>query len=356
MKKFRPVPVVIDGNLILNAISSSILGTMDPEDFLYNYDNSKSEMYKGRGMLIKTFFNYIFGTIKDISATKKYSPTTICVVWDKKFEGKYKKTEILDSLNDGSTYKSDRKNITKEDLEDESLSDKDLKILKSKYYIGQEFLQARVYIQRSLPKIGIPSAQYPGWEADDIDYLWGLETNFRSGLHIHVSGDSDWQFHLTKNDIHWQVNRNKLYIKTVKTVREKFSIPENLTLMEWAARNFSALGSHNNLLRTVDPSIKRFTKKYKDKLFSEEENIDSIKYKARYLAQKKTFYIESFKDADKIISLYDQYLPIITQVPDNSSFNKIMDVVGIKGKDRISMEKRYENMFKTLSDNTIKQL
>jgi hypothetical protein len=350
----KPNPVIVDGNLQLNSLSSAILGTMEPKDIIYGSKNT-NVMYRGRGIIIKSFINILFKTVRDLSK-KGYDPTHLAVVWDKKFKGKYSKTLILDALNDGSTYKSDRTFVTREDLKDESLSKEERLKLESKIIISEEFLEARKFLQTKLNEYGIVSYSLAGWEADDIDYIWGLETNKLGGNHIHCSGDSDWKFHLTGNDILWQTVRGKLYIRTKETVRENNKIPDNLGLMEWKSISTSALGSHNNLLRTVDPSIKRFTKKYKDLLFSGDTSmIGKGPLMDRYQAQLKTFNIEEFEGVDTVRSMYKDMLNVAPN-SDEAEFLKLLLEIGVSGRDQQNMRSSYSALKSTLLDSKFKQL
>lgn len=348
---FKPNPVVIDGNLQLNSISAAILGSMEPNDIIFNSKNS-NVMYRGRGIVVKTFINVIFKTIKDM-VSKGYNPTHVCIVWDEKLNGKYSKTKILDALQDGSTYKSDRTFVTEEDLKDPTLSEEEKIKIKSKILISKEFLEARTLIKNKLSKYGIKSYSIPGWEADDIDYIWGLETNKLGGQHLHCSADSDWQFHLTNNDILWQLVRGKLYIRTVESVIEKNKIPEGMELMEWASIEAAALGSHNNLLRTVDPSIKRFTKKYRDKLFSGDTSM--ISDKKRYDAQKETFDITNFSGVDTVKALYKTML---SNKPnsDETEFLEFLIELGVSDKDKYVMKSNYSNLKSYLLNSKLKQV
>jgi hypothetical protein len=348
---FKPNPIIIDGNLQLNAVSSAILGTMEPSDIIFNSKNP-DPMFRGRGMVVKTFINATFRTVKDIKK-KGYNPTHVAIVWDKKLNGKYSKTLILDKLKDGSTYKSDRTFVTEKDLENPDLTSQERLKLQSRILLDTEFFEARKIIQEKLPKYGINSYSLPGWEADDIDYIWGLETNKRKGLHIHCSGDSDWQFHLTNNDIQWQLNRGKITVKTVKDVREKNKIPASMGLMEWASIESAALGTHNNLLRTVDPSIKRFTKKYRDKLFSGDTSM--IGDMARYNAQKNTFDIQSFPGVSSVRSMYDEMLKIKPD-SDASEFSQFLKEIKVGDRDKHVIKNNYEEIKSILLDSTLKQL
>jgi len=348
---FKPNPIVIDGNLQLNSISAAVLGTMEPEDIIFNSKNS-NEMYRGRGIVVKTFINALFRTVKDMS-NKGYDPTHISIVWDKKLNGKYSKTHILDKLGDGSTYKSDRTFVTEEDLKDPNLSKEEKLKLEAELIISKEFLAAREFLQSRLGKYGIKSYSLPGWEADDIDYIWGLETNKLGGTHLHVSGDSDWQFHLTNKDILWQLVRGKLYIRTVDSVKEKNKIPEGMDLMTWASIENAALGSHNNLLRTVDPSIKRFTKKYRDKLFSGDTSM--ISDMKRYQAQLKTFEIESFSGVDNVRSLYKEMLTVLPN-SDEAEFLELLIELGINDRDKHIIKSNYSNMKTQLLNSRLKQI
>lgn len=337
----KPTPVIIDGNLFLNSISSAILGSLPDEDIIFQSTNDKP-MSRGRGMLIKTFIQVFFSTIESIKK-KGYKVTHTAIVWDRKLNGKYYKTQILDKLNDGSSYKSDRTFVTAKDLEDPTLTEEQIKVIKAELCRSTEFLEARKFIQDNLSAYGIPNVSLPGWEADDLDYVWGLETNKLEGIHIHCSGDSDWQFHLTsKNDIHYQpVRGGKVYIKTEETVREKFNIPDDYTLMEWASIEFSALGSHNNLLRTVDPSIKRFTKKYRKKLY-EDKDFSMIGDMDRFEAQRKVFDVSSFPGLDTVKALYKDVLNT-SPTASEADFSSFLSKVGINAKDKAILRNKYSS-------------
>ena len=350
----KPIPVVVDGNLYLNALSASLLGTMDPKDLIYQ--NTKPDvMLRGRGMVIKSFIVTFFKTIEDIRK-KGYDVTNVCIVWDRKLKGKYKKTLLLDALNDGQTYKSDRKFASEEDLNNPDLTDTELKVLRAKLIQNTEFLEARKFLQEELPKYGIPNISSPGWEADDLDYIWGLETNKLGGTHIHCSGDSDWQYHLTNDDILWQPSRGgKVYVKDVESVREKKKIPEGYGLMEWAAIEYATLGSHNNLLRTVKPEIKRFTKKWRDKLYVDKDYSAVIGDMPRFTAQKKTFDILSFTGVDNIKELYKEMLSM-NPTSDPTEFLSLLNKVGVNSRDKSILKNKYSAYKSALLNSRLKQL
>ena len=349
----KPIPIIFDGNLFLNSISSAILGNLDDKDVIFQSKNT-DPMKRGRGMLIKTFIQTYFSTIEAVRK-KGYSITHSAIVWDRKLEGKYYKTSILDKLNDGSTYKSDRKFVSEDDLDDESLTDDERKVIEASLCRSTEFLKARRFLQDNLPTYGIPNVSLPGWEADDLDYVWGLETNKREGLHIHCSGDSDWQFHLTNNDVHYQPGRGgKVYVKTESTVREKFNILDEYGLMEWASIEFSALGSHNNLLRTIDPSIKRFTKKYRKKMY-EDKDFSMIGDLSRFNAQKQVFDILSFPGLDTVKALYEEVLKV-TPSSDESKFSNFLLKVGINSKDKAILRNKYSSYKSAILNSKLNQL
>lgn len=344
----------MDGNIFLNSISSAILGNLPDKDILFQSKDS-NPFNRGRGMLIKTFLQVFFSTLEDIRK-RGNKVTHSAIVWDRKLEGKYYKTSILDELDDGSTYKSDRKFTSIQDLDNPDLTEEEVRTIKAELCRNTEFLEARTYLMDNLPIYGIPNMSLPGWEADDLDYVWGLETNKLGGTHIHCSGDSDWQFHITSDkDIHYQpVRGGKIYIKTLESVKEKFSIPDEYSLMEWASIEFSALGSHNNLLRTIDPSIKKFTKKYRKKLF-EDRDYSMIGDMDRFEAQKKVFDILSFPGLNTVENMYTQVLDFKPQVPEYE-FSNFLSTIGINPKDKYILKTKYSNYKSSMLVSKLEQL
>lgn len=347
----KPVPIVIDGNLYLNSISSAIFGTMSSGDIVFN-SKQEDPMFRGRGMILKTFLTTILKTVVDCSK-KGYSPTHISIVWDRKLNGKYKKTLILDALNDGHSYKSDRSFVTKEDLLNENLTDKERESLEAKMVLNKEFLESRNFIQDNFHRVGLYSYSLPGWEADDIDYVWGLETTKLGGLQIHCSADSDWQYHLSGKDILWQLIRGKTTIKTESIVRDDKEIPKGMSLLEYIAIINSALGSHNNLLRTVDPSIKRFTKKYRNLLLNGDDSM--ISNKTRYLAQKKTFDILSFSGVNSVQDLFSKMLNNFPN-SDSSELSKLIKELKINDSDSRSIINSYDSVKSVLLNSRLSQI
>lgn len=347
----KPNLIVADGNIFLNASMQAILGNMQDRDIIHN-GNHENPMYRGRGIILKTFLNTIFSNVKQMNK-KGYEPTHIAIVWDKRIKGKYFKSEIIDQLEDGDSYKGDRKYVSVEDLDNPDLTQKDREKIQAELIKNTERYAAKSFIETEFPKIGIHSYHLAGWEADDLDLVWAMETEKRGGMQIHYSGDSDWSLQLREKDIHWQVNRSKLYLKTVADVRTKFSIPDHLSLLEWAELNYSAFGSHNFLKRTFDPSVKRVTKKYKEKLFS--GDLSDIVDRERFDVQRKCFDVKNFPNLDKAIEMYDEV--ISKGIPnDPNAFKSLLDLMSIGDRDKHSMYNNYNAFAKILLDSKLNQI
>lgn len=340
-------PVTLDGNLLLNELTRSILYNIDPSIILFNKDHTEP-MYRGRGIIIKSFINSIMNTIHWMDK-EGLSPTHLAILWDKKDKGEYIKGHLINALNDGVGYKGDRSITTDSDVREESDLDTKLK-LEARLVCNNEFLEARKYLIDTLPTLGIFNFQFPGWEADDITYVWGLETECRNGKHIHSSGDSDWSTLLSKNSIHWQVNRGVLKKYTYDDVRSRMQVPEDMELLEYAEILGSALGTHNYIRRTLDPSIKRVTKKYKQKLL--ERDFSDITDVDRFEVQRSTFRIKEFPNIDRIRSAYDDMIQF-REVNSRVNFKKVMSEVQVAESDAFRLSNRFNSLEDTLTRNKV---
>lgn len=344
-------PVIIDGNLFLNTFTSAILGNMQDRDIIHN-SKHENPMYRGRGLVIKSFLVMLFSNAKQM-AKKGYNPTQFSIVWDKRISGKYHKSNIIDVLEDGKGYKGDRKYLTAEDLLDETLTDKERDAIEAELIRTTERYEARNFIENELPKFGIASYFLAGWEADDLDYIWAKETEKLGGRQIHYSGDSDWGFHLRPNDIFWQVNRAKLHLKTYDDMLLKYSVPEGISLWKWAELQFSAFGSHNFLKRTFDPSVKRVTKKYKDKFFS--GDLSDITDIERFDVQRKCFQIDEFPGVEDAIEMYKKVISHkATAAPEE--FNSLLLDLGLGDASKASMNNSYKTFLKIILDSKLNQI
>lgn len=360
----KPNPVVIDGNIFLMAHSSAILGAMKPKDIIHN-STHENIMYRGRGIIIKSFMSMIFKNVEDMFK-KGYNPTSICIVWDKRLNGKYHKSTIIDKLESDSGYKGDRTYLTESDLneleskyenatnpEEEAKYEEEILSAKKSLIIDRERYHAREFIKANLPKFGISSISLAGWEADDLDYIFALETDKRGGTQIHYSGDSDWAFNLRGDDVFWQVNRGFLYKKDSNDIRKKYDIPEGLSLQDWAEINFSARGSHNFLRSTIDPSIKKITKKIKAELFSGDfSKIHDVK---RFEIQRECFKIESFPDVDKVVELYKKCMSLDITVP-IEEFKSLLNELSMKDDQKFFMNKNYVDLISKVRISILSQI
>lgn len=344
-------PVVIDGNLFLNTFNSAILGNMPDRDVIHN-GSHEFPMYRGRGLVIKSFITFIFAHAKQM-AKKGFDPTHFSIVWDKRNNGKYHKSTIIDTLGDGDSYKGDRTYVTIEDLQNPELSRDEREKIEAEVIRSNERFAARNFLESELPKYGIPSYSLSGWEADDLDFIWAKETELSGGRHIHCSGDSDWGLHLRPNDQFWQVNRAKLHLKSYEDVRKKHAVPEGMDLWYWAELQYSAFGSHNFLKRTFNPEVKRVTKKYKDKFFS--GDFSDITDVERFEVQRKCFQIEDFPDVEKAKELYhDMISHKATAAPDD--FRDLLDELKVGDAVKASMLNSYKTFLKIILDSKINQI
>lgn len=357
-------PVSIDGNLFLMAHSSAILGNMSARDIIHN-STHENPMYRGRGIIIKSMLAMIFKNIKDMFDSG-LTPTSVFLLWDKRDNGKYHKSNIIDTLDSDKGYKGDRDYITEEDilateselkleLSADQKRNLETKLLdqKKSFIIGQERHIARQYIIDNFGKFGIPSFSYMGYEADDLDLIFALETEKSNGCHIHYSGDSDWSFNLRPNDVFWQVNRSKLYRKSSEDVRKKFNIRADLELLEWAELFYSAKGSHNFLQRTLDPSIKRITVSHLNKLF--DRDFSDISDMERFNVQRKCFKLQDFPNYDKVTELYTKAskFEVSASVED---FKNMLDDLSISDDVKFFMNKNYQEFLSKIRNSTLNQL
>lgn len=357
-------PVVIDGNIFLMAHSSAILGNMTAKDVIHN---SKHEevMYRGRGILIKSMLAMIFKNVKDM-VVGGLSPTSVCIVWDQRQNGNYHKSNLINTLGTTEGYKGDRSYITESDInlldsEIENCEDPTVlkELVKSKlemeksFIINSERYQAREYLKKMLPQFGIPSFSVSGYEADDLDTIFAEETEKLGGYQIHYSGDSDWSFNLREKDIFWQVNRSKLYRKSVTDVKKKFGIREDLSLMEWAELFYSAKGSHNFLQRTLDPSIKRVTKDIMNKIF--DKDFSDITDLNRFEVQRKCFRLNEFPEIDKVRALHKEILPFKVTAEFND-FKAMLDELKMGDDQKFFMSRNYEEFISSIRKSVMDQL
>lgn len=360
----KPSPVVIDGNIFLMAHSSAILGNMKPKDIIHN-STHENIMYRGRGILIKSMIAMILKNVDDMFK-QGYSPTSICMVWDQKKDGKYHKSNIIDTLGTEEGYKGDRGYITHQDLIDlatkvenatnakeEQEFEEELLSAKKSFVINSERFHAREFLKANLPKFGIPSFSKAGWEADDLDYVFAQETLLRDGLHIHYSGDSDWAFNLRNKDIFWQVNRGFLYKKDVNDIRKKYGIPEDMALQDWAELNFSTRGSHNFLRSTLDPKIKRVTKVIMKEIFEGDyKNITDIK---RFEAQRECFKIEKFPGFDEVKELYNDIVKFDVE-GSIEDFKAMLTEISMGDDQKFFMTRNYTDISAKIRNSILSQL
>jgi 5'-3' exonuclease len=358
-------PVVIDGNIFLMAHSSAILGNMEAKDVIYNAQK-EDVMYRGRGILIKSMLAMIFKNITDMKKGG-LAPTSVCLVWDQRKDGKYHKSNIIDTLESEKGYKGDRGNyVTMDDIKVMSeeidacqdpatlsgLMKNKLEAHKS-LIINEERFHAREFLMKELSKFGIPSFSYPGYEADDLDAIFAEETEKLGGYQIHYSGDSDWSFHLREKDVFWQVNRAKLYRKDVADVRKKFGIREGLPLMEWAELFYSAKGSHNFLQRTLDPSIKRVTKNILDKVL--DKDFSDITDLNRFEVQRKCFRLGDFPEAENVRKMHKQILPF-SNTGTSQDFKTLLDDLKMGDDQKFFMGRNYDDFVSTITNSIMNQI
>jgi hypothetical protein len=345
------------------AHSGAILGNMSAKDIIHN-GKHEEVMYRGRGILIKSMIAMILKNVKDM-IKEGYSPTSVSLVWDQRKNGKYHKSDIIDALETNEGYKGDRSYLTQEDI---IALDKKIEICEDpkelselvnsrndvakSVIINEERKHARDFLREHLPKFGIPSFSWQGYEADDLDAIFAEETEKLGGYQIHYSGDSDWSFNLREKDVFWQVNRSKLYLKDANKIREKFGIPEGMSLMEWAELNYSARGSHNFLRRTIDPNIKRLTKaimaKIYDKDFSDISDLD------RFEAQRKCFRLGDFPEIDKVRDLHKQILPFKVSGSLNE-FKDMLDDLKMGDDQKFFMARNYEEFTSSIRKSLMDQ-
>lgn len=357
------VPIVADGNIFLMSTAAAILGNMEAKDIIHN-STHENIMYRGRGIIIKSILEMIFKNTKDMQKGG-LKPTSFTFVWDERIDGKYHKSNIIDTLNDEKSYKGDREYVTEDAIlavdkliedatkeEKEELIKKKLEMQKS-LIINHERHQARKFLQNHLPKFGIPSYSIGGWEADDLDLMFAIETEKLGGYQIHYSGDSDWSFHLREKDVFWQVNRSKLYRKDTAEVKKKFGIREDLSLMKWAELFYSAKGSHNFLQRTFDPSIKRVTAKHLDKLFS--GDFSDISDKDRFETQRKCFRLEEFPGVEKVRDLHKEVINFKITA-DVNEFKSLLDMLSMAEDRKFYMGRNYVEFVDTIRGNILEQI
>lgn len=126
-----------------------------------------------------------------------------------------------------------------------------------------------------------------------------------------------------------------------------------MDLMEWAEIQFSAFGSHNFLQRTFDKSVKRVTKKYKDKLFS--GDFSDIESMERFEVQRECFKIENFPGCEGVREMYNKMISHKpTATPDE--FKVTLDLLGLGDQSKASMNNSYKTFLKIILDSKLNQI
>lgn len=357
-------PVVIDGNIFLMSHAAAILGNMPAKDIIYN-STHENPMYRGRGIIIKSFLAMVLKSINDM-IKGGLAPTSVSIVWDERNKGKYHKSILIDTLESTEGYKGDRSYLTKDDLDKMTLElndcvDPDLILeLKKKrdeaeksIIINKERYIAREFIKDNLPKFGIPSFSLSGWEADDLDFIFAIETEKLGGYHIHCSGDSDWSFNLRERDVFWQINRSELYRKSYQDVKKKFGIRDDLDIIDWAEIFYSAKGNHNFLRKTLNPNIKRVTKAILDKVFSGDySDITDMK---RFEVQRKCFRVTEFPEVEKVRDLHKEIIRFNIAGSDQE-FKDMLDTLSMRDDQKFFMSKNYQDFTASIRKSILDQV
>lgn len=169
--------------------------------------------------------------------------------WDSNIKGYYI-THILKSK-----YKDDREWVTKDDAEKEGLTDEEKQAILDKSAMFDMQVKAKRWIIENLGKVGLPSIRYPGYECDQLIYVYAALLFNDNKKSVIASSDSDWSYIITPNCDHCKVGvRGKS--ATLITYNDFITseIPEDLlgkiSLYDWKSYYDSIEGSHNNMRRS----------------------------------------------------------------------------------------------------------
>lgn len=242
--------------------------------------------------LVKQFFWTIGKFIRD-----KFSTDKILLLWD---EPPYHKSKILPD------FKGSRIHHCQETLDNWDVENDPQGYLQEKedYRCHLIMQQAKYWIINNLSKLGFNSVIVPGFEADDLAYVfsnvWSENTlNDKSAI---CSADSDWMYWIgERTDF---LSFNKAEVWTEEDVDKDWggmitdmgiSVFE---LKKWADSTFY---SHNDLQRTSNINWKQLPKLYSEVKSGDYSLINDVE---RFKLNMQSFEIEkypNFKDAVNMI-------------------------------------------------------
>lgn len=281
--------------------------------------------------LVKQFFWTIGKFIRD-----KYTTNKVILLWD---EPPYHKTKLLPD------FKSSRIHHCQATLDNWDIEHDPEGYLQEKenYRCHLIMQQAKYWIINNLSKLGINSVIIPGFEADDLAYVFSnVWKDNQIGLRSAIcSADSDWMYWIGDNTDFISFNKAEVWNrddinKDWDGMLDKLNISP-FELKKWADSTFY---SHNDLQRT---SSIRWTEL--PRLYSEVNNgnYDLINDIERFKLNMRSFDIDDYPNyADAVTRLTE----VISMDSDNLIKDKWSEYENLK-KDGFQISSSYLDTFWT---------
>lgn len=241
--------------------------------------------------LVKQFFWSIVKVIRD-----NYSCNKVILLWD---SAPYHRSSIL------SDFKGDRIHHSAELLEEWDIENDPQGYLQeqARIEVEKKKLAAKFWIINNLQDFGMYSVIQPGYEADDLAYMFTHLDIFQDKCNLKsaiCSADSDWMYWISNNfDF---INFNKMEPWTVDDVIGECSgYPTELgmDLFETKCYSDSLFLSHNGLQRTTNrtwSSFKDIVTHIKNGDYSDLTDVE------RFKLNMKSFEIWNFPGYDEALS------------------------------------------------------
>jgi len=239
--------------------------------------------------LVKQFFWSIGKLIRD-----DYGVHKILLFWD---TPPYIKCKWLPD------YKGSRIHWCKEYLDefDPEVEPQEYLQAKEDLRVHEIFNEAKAWIQLNLRWLGMVSVWYPGYEADDLAYIFSqlmldVDTNMKSAI---CSADSDWSYWIS-DKVEW-INFNTREHWSYQDICEQndnWTEKLGLTLFELKTWLDSLMGSHNDIQYTSAV----YSRNELDIIYNEVKKgiYDNITDKDLLERNLKSFSIMDYPDIDKV--------------------------------------------------------
>lgn len=195
-------------------------------------------------------------------------------------------------------YKSNRSYINESDVE--KAKDDPLTYLRLKYEWDLEVLKSytKKMILEYFPKLGIDTVIHKGYEADDLAKLLASKISKSGKTSLLISSDSDWKYLIDENSTYSNPRGNLFHYD--KMMEELGTLKDSgLSLYKYKAFMDSLYGSHNDLLPTVDKSLKLNNVDLLTKLL--DQNYSDLLHESLFKAQLDSFDIWNFPEYDLVI-------------------------------------------------------